>query len=181
MSEKSQRIKRVADGIRSFPDFPKKGIIFRDIFSLTKEPEVFGDCVSLLVDHIREQCPDVEIIVGLDSRGFIFGPMIAQQLKLPFVPVRKSGKLPGETYQASYSLEYGKDAVEVQKDACPAGKKVIIVDDLLATGGTLKAAVTLMNQLGVVVLECIVVIELADLKGRDIVPAKVFSLIETQD
>jgi adenine phosphoribosyltransferase len=177
----SDRIKKVADSIRSFPDFPKAGILFRDIFSLTKDPEVFADCISLLVEHVREYHADVEVIVGLDARGFIFGPMMSLQLGIPFVPIRKSGKLPGETYKAVYSLEYGKDSVEIQKDACSAGQKVIIVDDLLATGGTLKAAVELLQQLKVAVLECVVVIELADLKGRVVVPAPVFSLIKSAD
>jgi len=121
--------------------------------------------------------PDVDVVVGLDSRGFIFGLIIAQCLSKPFVPVRKAGKLPGETIKVVYSLEYGQDAVEIQKDAVKPGQKVIVVDDLLATGGTLKAACKLLQKVKSNILECLVVLELDELKGRDRVHFPTFSLI----
>lgn len=172
-----ERIKRLSDAIRIIHDFPSPGIAFRDIFSLTKSPQLLSDCVMLLVDHIRNHCSDVDVIVGLDARGFIFGSLVAQQMSLPFVPVRKEGKLPGETIKVAYSLEYAEGVFEVQKDACIAGQKVVIVDDLLATGGSMQAAVLLMQKLNTVVLQCIVVIELVSLNGRSQVPVDVFALI----
>lgn len=174
---KGERVKKVMDAIRSFPDFPKPGVLFRDIFSLTKNPQVFSDCISLLVEHILEAHKDVEVIAGIDSRGFIFGVLIALKLNVPFVPLRKKGKLPGETLRLSYSLEYGSDELEIQKDAITAGAKVIIVDDLLGTGGTMKAAVQLLSNAKAEILEGVVVLELVDLKGRMQVPVDVFSLI----
>lgn len=181
MSSKDERVKKVIESIRTFPDFPKPGIVFHDIFSLTKNPPVFSDCISLLVEHIVEVHNDVEVIAGLDSRGFIFGVLIALRLNIPFVPLRKKGKLPGETLRLSYSLEYGNDELEVQKDAVNPRAKVIVVDDLLATGGTMKAAVQLLNQAGADVLEGIVVLELVDLNGRADIPTAIFSLIPVSD
>jgi len=179
---KEERVQKVINEIRSFPDFPKPGVLFRDIFSLTKNPRVFADCISLLVEHIRETHSDVEVIAALDSRGFIFGVSIALQLNIPFVPLRKKGKLPGEILSMSYSLEYGKDELEMQKDAISPGTKVIIVDDLLATGGTMKAAMMLMREAKADVLEGVVVLELCDLKGREQINGfKVFSLIPLSD
>lgn len=178
---KADRIKKVSDAIEAFPDFPKPGILFRDIFALTRKPDVFSDCISLLVEHIREVHSDVEVIVGLDSRGFIFGVLIALQLNVPFVPLRKKGKLPGEILRTSYSLEYGNDELELQKNSISPGTKVIIIDDLLATGGTLKAAVKLLNQAEADILEAIVVLELSDIKGRSNIPVEIFSLIPVSD
>lgn len=178
---KDERVKKVTDAIRSFPDFPKPGVLFRDIFSLTRNPLVFSDCISLLVEHILEKHKDVEVIAGVDSRGFIFGVLIALQLNVPFVPLRKKGKLPGETLRLSYSLEYGNDALEIQKDAVSPGTKVIIVDDLLATGGTMKAAVQLLKQAKADVLEAVVVLELSDLAGKAQIPIDIFSLIPVSD
>lgn len=179
---REERVKKVISEIRSFPDFPKPGVLFRDIFSLTKNPQVFGDCISLLVEHIRETWgSDVGVIAALDSRGFIFGVSIALQLNIPFVPLRKKGKLPGEILSMSYSLEYGKDELEMQKDAISPGTKVVIVDDLLATGGTMKAAMMLMKEAKADILEGVVVLELCDLKGRELIPFKIFSLIPLSD
>lgn len=176
-----ERIAKISSSIRIYQDFPKPGIKFRDIFSLMKDPALFSDCIRLLVDHVLREHPDTEIIAGLDSRGFIFGPVIAQNLNLPFVPIRKRGKLPGETHQASYSLEYGEDILEIQKDGCYAGQKVIVVDDVIATGGTMGAAVNLVKKCGGVVLECLVVMELADLKGRDKLDVPTWSLVSVHD
>jgi len=162
-----ERLSRIEEKIGVIPDFPKKGILFRDIFPLTRDHEVFADCISLMVEYITRNCGSVDVIVGLDARGFIFGPMIAQQLQLPFVPIRKAGKLPGETIQTSFQLEYGSDTFEIQKDALLPGKKVVIVDDLLATGGTMQAAANLVTQLRCEVALCLVLIELVDLKGRN--------------
>lgn len=171
-------LKRIKDNIGSHLDFPIKGIIFRDVFPMMRNPGVFRECIQVMSDRVKSVCPDVSAIVGLDARGFIFAPMIALDLNVSFVPVRKKGKLPGSTMSADYTLEYGKDCLEVQKDSLKAGQKVVIVDDLLATGGTMKAAFDLMQSMKVEVSECMVVIELPDLKGRDKVPANLYSVVQ---
>jgi len=174
---RDDRIGQIREAIKSYPDFPLPGIVFRDIFSLTKQPAEFADCIELFVEHIVERHPDVQVIVGLDSRGFLFGPILAQRLRLPFVPIRKAGKLPGDKISVAYELEYGKAEVEIQLDAFKYKDKVIIVDDLLATGGTMKAACELVQKLGGVILQCLLLIELNELKGRERIPADVFSLV----
>jgi len=171
------RIRKIKECVRSYPDFPKPGVVFRDVFALTEEPTLFHDCISLLVEHIIATHPDVDVIVGLDSRGFIFGPLIAQRLMKPFVPIRKSGKLPGEIIRVSYSLEYGQDVVEMQASAVKPGQKVVVVDDLLATGGTMKAACDLLGKVNANIVECLLVFELEALRGRDRIPHSTFSLI----
>ena len=179
MSEPSEkRISRIDQAMTTHIDFPKPGILFYDIFPVMKDPEIFKDLISLLVEHIEETHGDVEMIMGLDARGFILGPLVAQRLGIGFSPIRKAGKLPGETLQASFTLEYGSDRFEVQKSCINAGQKVIIMDDLLATGGTMSAACKLMNELKAITLECIVVVELTNLKGRDKITDNVFSLIK---
>ena len=160
------------------PNFPKPGILFRDIFPVLRNATTFKLLTEVLVDHVKTNSPDVEVIVGLESRGFLFGPIMAQELGVSFVPVRKAGKLPGETIQVTYSLEYGQDKCEIQKDSIKAGVKVVIVDDLLATGGTMKAACDLLEKASANILDCLVIIELSDLKGRDKVPKKVSSLVQ---
>jgi len=136
-------LKRV---IRDFPDYPKPGIVFKDISPVLMDMNLYGKVVETFVDRIREL--NVDAIVGIESRGFWFGPSIAHKLHIPFIPIRKKGKLPGGTYSNSYDLEYGSAQIEVQKDSLPKGARVLIHDDLLATGGTAKAASELVNQAG---------------------------------
>jgi adenine phosphoribosyltransferase len=149
--------------IRTIPDYPKPGIQFRDITTLLHEPEG----LRLAVDGIasRHQNTGVDIVVGIEARGFIFGTAIAYQLGLGFVPIRKPGKLPGETIGRNFDLEYGSDRVEMHVDAVQAGRRVLLVDDLLATGGTAEAAVELIREAGADVVECAFVIALPDLGG----------------
>ncbi|NXV04009.1 APT phosphoribosyltransferase, partial [Cettia cetti] len=165
MSE--ERLRRVRDRVRPFPDFPEPGVLFRDISPLLKDPVAFRTLIDLLEDHVRASFPKIDFIVGecLDSRGFLIGPPLAQRLGIGFVPVRKKGKLPGPTEGISYSLEYGKAELEIQSDAVEPGQKVVIVDDLLATGGTMCAACELLKRLKAEILECLVIIELKALKG----------------
>ena len=163
--------------IRNVPDFPKKGIVFRDITTLTKDREKF----SVVVDELakRYEKKGVEYIVSVESRGFIFGAALSYAIGAGLVLVRKKGKLPGDTHEASYDLEYGKDTLEIHKDAFPKGAKVLILDDLLATGGTTAAALELVKKLGGEVIELAFVIELEFLKGRDkLKNVPVFSLVK---
>ncbi|XP_014675285.1 PREDICTED: adenine phosphoribosyltransferase-like, partial [Priapulus caudatus] len=153
--------------VRSYPDFPQPGIIFRDIFSVMQQPTVFADLMDVLIDYVKAKHKDIDAIIGLDSRGFLFGPIICLQLGIPFVPVRKKGKLPGDLMSTTYQLEYGSDVFEVQKDSFKPGDKIVIIDDLLATGGTMSASVDLVKKNGGVVEECICIIEIDDLKGRN--------------
>ncbi|XP_004437084.1 adenine phosphoribosyltransferase [Diceros bicornis minor] len=158
----------VARRIRSFPDFPIQGVLFRDIAPVLKDPDSFRACISLLASHLKKtHGSKIDYIAGLDSRGFLFGPSLAQELGVGCVLIRKQGKLPGPTVSASYTLEYGKAELEIQKDAVEPGQKVVIVDDLLATGGTMRAACELLGQLGAEVLECVSLVELTSLKGRE--------------
>lgn len=136
-------LKRV---IRDFPDYPKPGIIFKDISPILMDVDLYGQVISTFAERIREM--NIDAIVGIESRGFWFGPSIAHLLNIPFIPIRKKGRLPGETYSYSYDLEYGSATIEVQKDSLPKGARVLIHDDLLATGGTAKAAAKLVNQAG---------------------------------
>ncbi|NXH86842.1 APT phosphoribosyltransferase, partial [Edolisoma coerulescens] len=140
-----------------------------DISPLLKDPVAFRTLIDLLEDHLRASFPKIDFIAGecLDSRGFLIGPPLAQRLGIGFVPVRKKGKLPGPTESVSYSLEYGKAELEIQSDAVEPGQKVVIVDDLLATGGTMCAACELLKRLKAEILECLVVIELKSLKGSE--------------
>uniref|UniRef100_A0A8V0XWG1 Adenine phosphoribosyltransferase n=1 Tax=Gallus gallus TaxID=9031 RepID=A0A8V0XWG1_CHICK len=174
MSE--ERLRAVRDRVRSFPDFPVPGVLFRDISPLLKDPVAFKALIDLLEDHLRASFPRIDVIAGLDSRGFLIGPSLAQRLGVGFVLIRKKGKLPGPTESISYALEYGKgcteDALstlqaelEIQSDAVEAGQKVVVVDDLLATGGTMRAACELLVRLKADILECLVVIELKALGG----------------
>ena len=152
--------------IRDVPDFPQSGILFRDITPLLKSPDAFAD----VIDRFAERYADQEIgaIVGIEARGFLFAAPLALRLGKPFVPVRKEGELPFRTIKVNYSLEYGQSAVEVHTDAINEGQRVLILDDLLATGGTLAATAKLIEKTGGVVAGVAVVIELADLKGRDV-------------
>ncbi len=161
--------------IRPVPDFPKPGILFRDISPLLQNPKAFAEVIDELAKRWEGKA---DAIAALDARGFIFGSALAVKLGLPLSMVRKQGKLPGDCYQESYGLEYGKDTVELQKDAFPKGARVLIVDDLLATGGTAAAACALVERAGGSIVGCAFVIELADLEGRSKLPnCKIDALI----
>jgi adenine phosphoribosyltransferase len=151
--------------IREVPDFPKKGILFYDITTLLKDKEGFKNVIDALTGQIRPLRPDT--VLGIEARGFIFAPALAYNLGAGFVPVRKPKKLPAETERISYELEYGMDTLEVHKDAIQPGMRVVIADDLLATGGTALASVRLVEKLGGEVSAVTFVIELEALKGRD--------------
>lgn len=150
--------------IRDIPDFPKPGIIFKDITTLLGDPAALEASVQQLAEPYRGQ--EIDFVAAVESRGFIFGSCIARELKAGFVPIRKPGKLPAETISVSYDLEYGTDSVEVHKDAIKPGEKVLLVDDLLATGGTMEAACRLVGELGGTIVGIAFLIELTFLEGR---------------
>ncbi|KAJ2095533.1 adenine phosphoribosyltransferase, partial [Coemansia sp. S142-1] len=144
--------------VREFPDFPSKGILFRDIFPIFRHPEAVECLVDHFVERIKALGQRVDVVIGLDARGFLFGPLIAIKLGVAFAPVRKRGKLPGEVVSVTYMKEYGPDVFEMQADALAAGQNVVIIDDLLATGGSCKAAEDLVAQLkGNVLLSAFVI------------------------
>jgi len=151
--------------IRTVPDWPKKGIMFRDITTLIKDPEGLKETIDLLYERYKDK--KVDKVIGIESRGFIFGAPLAYLLGCGFVPVRKPGKLPAECVSEEYTLEYGTDKIEIHKDAIDKGDRILIVDDLLATGGTMAAAKNLVKKLGGKVVECAFIVNLVDLKGRD--------------
>ena len=157
-------MKKVEDYVVSIPDFPEPGIIFRDVTSVIQDAEG----LQLAIDEMQKLLEGVEfdVIAGAESRGFIFGMPIAYNLKKPFILVRKKGKLPRETVEMSYDLEYGSATIEMHKDSIKPGQKVVIVDDLIATGGTIEAAAKLVEQLGGEVVKIIFLMELAGLEGR---------------
>ena len=162
--------------IRSIPDFPIKGILFRDITTLIRDGDAFQDVVDTMVEHYVDT--DIDVVAAIEARGWIFGAPLAYELGAGFVPVRKPSKLPAEKISVSYALEYGTNTLEMHKDAIAPGTKVLLVDDLLATGGSAKAAVELIEKLGGKVVSLAFLIELVDLKGRDKLKAyDVFSMI----
>ncbi|KAL2088479.1 hypothetical protein ACEWY4_015378 [Coilia grayii] len=176
---KEEKLKRISESIRAFPDFPTKGILFRDICPILKDPKSLAAVIDLFEEYVRQNHQDVGMIVGLDARGFLFGPLLAQRLGIGFALVRKRGKLPGPTVSVAYDLEYGKAEAEIQEDAVAPGQKVVLIDDLLATGGTLNAACELMKKQQAHVLGCLVVVEMKDLNGADkLKPHTVFSLVQ---
>jgi adenine phosphoribosyltransferase len=153
------------DSIRSIPDFPTQGIVFRDISTLLKDPAALQAAVDQLVEPFVDD--DIGLVVAAEARGFIFGGAMACRLNAGFVPVRKPGKLPAETIERTYELEYGTDTLTMHKDAVEPGDRVLVVDDLLATGGTIKACCDLVEQLGGEVVACAFLIELSFLPGRE--------------
>jgi adenine phosphoribosyltransferase len=158
-------MKKVEDYVRTIPDFPEPGIMFRDVTSVLAD----ADGLKLAIDEMQKLIgapEDVYVIVGLESRGFIFGMPLAYNLHKPFVLVRKKGKLPCETIEQTYDLEYGSATIEMHKDSIKPGQKVVVVDDLIATGGTVAAAVKLIEKLGGTVEKCVFLMELAGLNGR---------------
>ncbi|KAK7169706.1 hypothetical protein R3I94_000064 [Phoxinus phoxinus] len=174
-----EKLDLISKCIRTFPDFPTKGIPFKDIFPILKDPKALTAVMDLFEEHVRNSYPQLDLIVGLDARGFLFGPLLAQRLGVGFAPIRKKGKLPGPTLSVAYSLEYAQAEAEMQEDAVSEGQKILIIDDLLATGGTLCAACELIRQQKAEVLGCLVLVELKDLHGSDkLKPTPVFSLIQ---
>lgn len=165
------------DKIRTIPNWPIDGVMFRDITTVLQDPEAFKMTIDLFYERYKDM--NIEKVVGIDARGFIFGPVLSYKLNVGFIPVRKKGKLPHKTISAEYALEYGKDTVEIHADAIKKGERVLIVDDLIATGGTVAATIELVKQLGGDIVECAFLIELPDLKGREkIKDYKMFSLTE---
>jgi adenine phosphoribosyltransferase len=154
---------QLRDYIRNIPDFPKPGINFKDISPLLADGEAFSECTSELAVHMPD---DIDAIVGIESRGFLFGAALAQLTGVGFVPIRKPGKLPADTHAIEYELEYGTGVLEIHRDALSKGHKVIVIDDLLATGGSAAATIALIEKLGAKVEACLFVIELDFLAGR---------------
>ena len=165
MTTPSVTIADLTRAIRNVPDFPKPGIQFKDITPVLADPKLFAGSIELLTANYKPG--DVDAIVGIDARGFIFAAAAAMKLQSGFVPVRKKGKLPYETYEQSYDLEYGSNTVAIHIDAVKPGARVLLVDDLLATGGTALAAANLLERLGVKILEISFLIELSFLNGRE--------------
>ena len=162
--------------IRTIPDFPKPGILFRDITTLLKDAAAFQEVIGRLAERYAPQ--KLDIIAGIEARGFIFGAALAARLRTGFVPIRKPGKLPAKTYSAQYELEYGTDRIEMHADGVQQGQRVLLIDDLLATGGTMHAACVLIEQAGGSIVECAFIIELAELRGREKLAGRsVYSMI----
>lgn len=158
-------MERLRAAIRDIPDFPKKGILFRDITTLLKEGVLFREAVDLFVNRYVTQ--KIDAVIGIESRGFLFGSALAYKLGCGVVPIRKAGKLPAETYEVTYALEYGEDKIQIHKDALEPNSRVVLIDDLLATGGTMRAAIDLVKKFdNVKIVETAFLIELADLEGR---------------
>lgn len=165
--------------IRTIPHWPKRGVMFRDITTLLKDANAF----NYVVDEFYERYKNVpiDLVAGIESRGFILGGAVAHKLQKGFIPIRKEGKLPAKTENEHYELEYGRATVEIHVDAIPKGAKILLVDDLIATAGTLMAAINLIKKLGGEVVECAVIIELPDLHGRKKIESKgykLFSLVQ---
>ncbi len=161
--------------ITSIPDFPKPGIVFRWYSKLLRDPEAFHQVIHAFADRYRDQ--NIQVIAGLDSRGFVFGSALAYELNLPFVMIRKAGKIPTPVNRVDYALEYGTSSFEIEIGSIQPGERVLIIDDLLATGGTAAAASQLVESLGGTVAETAFLIELSGLQGRDRIKAPVFSLV----
>ena len=158
-------MKKLEEYVRCIPDFPEPGIIFRDITTILQDPDGLHLAIQSMQDKLKDT--EFDVVVGTESRGFIFGVPIAYNLHKAFVPVRKKGKLPCETVSMEYDLEYGSAVIEMHKDSIKPGQKVVLVDDLVATGGTIEAAIKLVEELGGEVVKVVFLMELAGLKGRE--------------
>ncbi|KAK1124366.1 hypothetical protein K0M31_006733 [Melipona bicolor] len=173
---KNEKIQLLRDAIVSYSDFPKPGIIFRDIFGIFRNIVAMRAMKDLIVEHILFL--EVDLVVGLDSRGFLLGPIICMELGKPFLPIRKKGKLPGNVVQHAFTLEYGEATFEIQTEYVKKGARTIIIDDLLATGGSMAAAIELLKLSGAEVIECLTIIELSGLKGREKLGIPVHSFVQ---
>ncbi len=163
--------------VRSIPDWPIKGVTFRDITTLLQDPVAHREICTIFYNRYANE--NIDKIVGIDARGFIFGSVLAYNLNIGFIPIRKNGKLPYKTISESYTLEYGQETIEVHEDAIVQGERVVIIDDLMATGGTITAAANLVDKLGGDIVECAFVVELPDLMGKaKLGDRNVFSIIE---
>ena len=171
------RISLLRRRIRDVPDFPRKGILFKDITPLLADVGAFRACIQLMVEKLGRD--PVSAVIGIESRGFMFGAALADKLGVGFIPVRKPGKLPAATYRAEYDLEYGSDAVEIHQDALSPGDRVVVVDDLIATGGTAKATGELVRKCGAEVAAFVFVVNLVNLGGTDkLGSARVISILD---
>ncbi|MEG3109913.1 MULTISPECIES: adenine phosphoribosyltransferase [Pantoea] len=164
MTDTAQQLEYIKNSIKSISDYPKPGILFRDVTSLLEDPKAYAASIALLVERYRNK--GITKVVGTEARGFLFGAPVALGLGVGFVPVRKPGKLPRETYSETYELEYGTDQLELHKDAIQPGDVVLVVDDLLATGGTIEATVKLIRRAGGEVTDAAFIINLFDLTGE---------------
>jgi adenine phosphoribosyltransferase len=158
-------VEKLKNLIRDVPDYPKKGIVFKDITTLIKKGDAFEEVIEIFLEKCKDK--KIDLVAAVESRGFIFGGVLANRLKVGFVPVRKFGKLPADTVEQKYDLEYGTDTLEIHRDAIEPGQRVLIVDDLLATGGTIVATCKLVEKLGGEVAGILIMIELGFLNGRD--------------
>jgi adenine phosphoribosyltransferase len=165
MSTKEEKMKKLEEYVRTIPDYPEPGIMFRDVTTILQDADGLQLAINSMLEELKDL--DFDVIAGAESRGFIFGMPLAYALKKPFALIRKAGKLPCETVSASYELEYGKATIEMHKDSIQKGQKVVLVDDLIATGGTIKAAAGLVESLGGEIVRILFLMELEGLKGRD--------------
>lgn len=159
------KLQYVRENVREVPDFPKKGILFLDVTTIVKDAKAFDLCIEYLLENFKDE--KIDYIAGIESRGFIFGAALANKMKVGFIPIRKPNKLPAETIKETYSLEYGTDTIEMHADALKQGDRVLVIDDLLATGGTAVAACNLVKRVGAEVVAAAFIIELDPLKGRE--------------
>jgi len=178
LEEQRKKLELVKGNIKSYPDFPKPGVLFRDLFSVLRNPSAFRALQDVMIEYVSHLTSRPEAVVALEARGFLLGTSIALHFEIPFIPIRKKGKLPGEVIGTTFTLEYGTDVFEIQSSSITSGQNVIIVDDLLATGGSMKASCQLVERLQATILVCLVVMELVDLKGRDNIKVPVHSLIQ---
>lgn len=171
---------KIKETIRDIPDFPKKGILFRDITTLLQDGTLYSKVTDVLENYCAER--NAEAIAGIESRGFIFGGALSDRMKIPFIPVRKEGKLPYDTVNTFYSLEYGEASIEIHRDALKEGQRIIIIDDLLATGGTAAATAELIEKCGGEVAGIAFMVELAFLNGREKIDKyDIYSLVQYED
>lgn len=165
------------DSIRSVPNFPVKNITFRDITTLMQNPATFKRANDKFYEHYKDM--KIDKVVGIDARGFVFGAVLADRLGVGFVPIRKKGKLPFKTISQKYDLEYGSAEIEIHEDAITKGERIVVLDDLIATGGTVAAAISLIKQLGGIIVECAFVVELTELKGKNLIKGeKIYKLVD---
>jgi adenine phosphoribosyltransferase len=175
-------VQRIASLLKPFPDFPKPGILFQDIFPIFKDPQAVEALVDHLAQSVRERVTDkVHAVVGLDARGFLLGPLLAIKLNAAFIPVRKHGKLPGPCLSATYTKEYGDDVFDMQQDAIEPGQNVMVVDDLIATGGSAKAAQELIQAAGGNLVLFLFIVELTALNGTAKLNAPSYSMVQFDD